>query len=488
MSYHKSRQKKQRLKFDHLSGDTSWERLMTWIRRRRLRIFSIYTGIIVVLFSLIGYSVYVDITEGEPLGDVLPVFLILLAVYSIPCIWMLVWIFMPEKHRQIRRIKRLGDVIQLAQKLEVDLASPDNILYQKGGVLVTQRFIVDTSYGTFSLYPLEGLVSYDITPAPIFYYEDGKVLAVRTAVSFKKLIPYLQAENRSAVPANRRSRPKQLISFMLTLYILIIFAMTIIFEDFLEGSLKYVSIFSKGVGFLFLGVIGLAVLFVLLKAILKLVPNLKQRRQLNNMNVEERIRHMEELISKEPKRHPNQLNTLSTLYFEHEDVEKALSLVREALSIAHNTDAPAPGTKTVRLGGQTGLTNVCQLNEAHYLIELNRFDEAEQILNTLDESSIKNSFLPLYKAHCARIALCRQEAAVVRTLLRQARALKLGYFKQQRVNLEFFLLMIDAECDLLEYDPSAAISKLHDVITSCTYAPTVSKAEKLKNRIETEMK
>lgn len=480
MSNRNSQQKKQRLKFDHLPGDTAWARLMTWIRRRRLRTFMIYTGIFLLMFSLIGYAVYVDVTdEGVSLGDDFPIILSLLAFYSIPCIWMLVWIFVPEKHRQIRKIKRLGDRFQLAQELEEDLISPDGILYQKRGVLVTPRFIVDVSYGTFSLYPLDGLVKYDITAVPVFHYEDGKQIEVTTAVSFKHLIPYIHTENRSIVSVNHRSKFTRIISFILMIGILSILSLVTIFSDHLEAVLDDVSFFSKGIAFLFFGAVGFVVLFIALKV----VRNLRKMRRWNKMNVDEKIQHMEEMNSNTPKYDVNQLNTLSTLYYEKEDLEKALSLVREALHMAKEKETPASDTKTIRLGSQTALTNILRLNETHYLAELGRPDEAEQVLDALDDKKMSGRFLYLYNTHRARIALCRQETFAVREFLQQARTLKASYSKRLHMNLNCHLLLIDAQCDLLENDPTAAVSKLDQIIAECTYSPTVHKAEKIKDRI-----
>jgi len=467
------KQKLPRLRFDHLRGDTAWARLITWMRRRRLHSFIVYSVILLLLYTLIGYAIYADSVQMNVdfWEESLPIFL-LMSVYLLPWGWLLLWIAVPEKHHQIRRIKRLGNELQITAALEDDLSSPDGILYQKGSVLVTRRFIVDTSLFSFRLYPLEGLVRFDdISGVPVLYYKDGKKIRVQTFVSFKRLKSYINQEHDIPVQAKSTLQANNILSITLAVCIglfIIIAALT----DKGENFMQYLKFIIPGVI-----VCLLAYMFVKLFA-----DSRRDRERLRLLSEvqdpDEKIRKLEELYNKghSQNAYPEHLNRLSLVYYEKGDFDKALELIRNAHGLAADT-------KAIRIGRGMTAAEVYRMNEITYLTALKQTDDAERLLDALNENRFNNGVLYNFKTARARIAISKGDTLAAREFLSQAKALPPKGSKQTRSNLSWYLLLIEVECDLLERDEQAALSKLIDITSHCTYAPTVRRAEELKNNL-----
>jgi hypothetical protein len=466
-----AKQKAPGFRFENLNGDTPYNRLVAWIRLRRIRAFVVYTAIILVIFFLIGYAVYNDVAEaGVDPGDV--AFICpLLAVYLLPSIWMLIWIIIPYKHHQIRRLKRLGDFQQIAEELEQDLSSENGVLFRKHKVYVTRRFIADVSWHRFYLYPLEGLARCDdTTSAPLFYYNNGKCLKVETNVPFHVLKPYIYPEQGGG------TKTKKTISKKMRFFTLALFTLCLAFVIFhLQDSGADVS---KYLYWLFSIMFGCAIIYVAVRSLLSIRISIKSQRLLSKtQDPDEKIRIIEELYDKgrAPNKYAEYLSLLSTLHYAKGDAEKALELIRQIHTVAANE-------KRIVIGrGVMTADELYRLNEIVYLIALQQFAEAERLLEPYNgRRYLPDASFSILTAR-AQIAVSKGDSLAAREYLNHAKAQPLKSPPQVRDNASCRILLIEAECDLLEHDELSALSKLNEVITRCTYAPTVRDAEKLKN-------
>ena len=464
------KQKRPRLRFGHLRGDTAWVRLIAWMRRRRLRAFIIYTAVIALLFGFIGWAIFLSGsagTNGDFWGE-FSTFALLLAVYLIPWAWMLVWIIAPEKHHQARRIKQLGNALHIVEALEEDLSAPDGIVYQRGGVLVTQRYIVYTGFFAFFLYPLEGLVRFDyVAGAPVLHYGNGTSIRVVAYVPFRRIKKHLP-EHIEHSPAEKLSkRGMVLIALIAALgigvFLLLLYASAAGAGN-INGKLLY-SLFPL----CFFAVLTLIIAKNNSKAI-------KAARMLSAAkDPDEKIRKIEELNRKGFYKNAlgQYLNQLSVAYFERGDNEKALELIRGA----YGSDNSA---KPVIFGRGLTALDAYRMNEVSYLIALGQTGEAERLVNLIDESRLKHPNA-LYNVVYSRaqIAVRKGDAPAARELLHEAQALPVKLPKEASCNKFWNLLLIEAECELLEHCRDAALPKLNDIAAHCTHMPTVRRAEEI---------
>jgi hypothetical protein len=359
----------------------------------------------------------------------------------------------------------LGDVHRIAEVLEEDLTTPGGVLYQRRGTLVTRRYIVYTSFFSFFLYPLEGLIWYD--PAlgiPELHYENGRVIYGSRFVPFRRIMKHVPACVNSVPPGKIPLTKKTSLDKVSLLIVLAFIAVALIFNATLHVQTKYfmIAIFS----FAFL-----LVLIIVIKSVHETAKNMRLLSEIKDMD--ERIRKLEEMHAKGifQKAMPEYQNKLSTIYYEKGDYDKALGLVRDAINLRANT--------TVIIGPDA--TDVYRLNEATYLTAMKQDDEAEQLLDALEKGrSMKN---PLFRhaiyANRAQISIHRGDSLAAREFLNQAKLCLPSGTKQAQENTLWHMLLLEAECDLLEHDGQSAISKLKDIIANCTFTPSIRHAEEL---------
>jgi tetratricopeptide (TPR) repeat protein len=192
---------------------------------------------------------------------------------------------------------------------------------------------------------------------------------------------------------------------------------------------------------------------------------------------DEKIRKIEELNTKGffKKSLGQYFNHLSVAYYERGDNEKALELIREA----YGSDNSA---KPLLFGKGLTASDVYRMNEISYLIALGQIDDAERLVHSIDESRLKQpNALNHVLTSRAQIAVRKGDAAASRELLRKAQSLPIKVPKDVTDNIRWILLLVEAECDLLEGDKEAALSKLNNIEDHCAYAPTVRRTEVIMN-------
>lgn len=239
------------------------------------------------------------------------------------------------------------------------------------------------------------------------------------------------------------------------------------------GVLQYFPYISYLLLFYFLAIIGYA--------FFRFAQNNKFARKdidliAENMDPDEKIRIIEERYEKgKHKNYPiGYFNHLSLIYYEKGDYVKALELIRRAYDLAPN--------KAEGKWGMIMPTDICRSNEATYLIALGQLDLAERLLNLLEGKHCRNLvFRSAFAGNRARIAIGRGDAATARSYL--AAGQELLYNKPCESSF-YWLLLIAAECDLLEGNRQAALTKLDQIALYCTYFPTVRQAAVLKASLE----
>jgi tetratricopeptide (TPR) repeat protein len=239
---------------------------------------------------------------------------------------------------------------------------------------------------------------------------------------------------------------------------------------------------SKIAGMLFFPVLFVSffVILILILIVIKIPKIIKKNRILSAIkDPDEKIQKIEELNNKGFYKNSlgEYLNNLSVAYYEKDDIEKALELIREAIQESNRAEN---NTKTIIIGKSVTATDIYRMNEVLYLILLGQIDEAEQLDNLIDESRLKHPIaLNLLWNRRAQLAVCNGDALIARELLKKARDLPLKIPKGESDNNFYYSLLIEAECDLLEHNKETALSKLNEIAAQSTFAPTVKRAKEI---------
>ncbi len=205
------------------------------------------------------------------------------------------------------------------------------------------------------------------------------------------------------------------------------------------------------------------------------------RRQALPNDPDERLRVMtQRYAAGRYKNDPLRLNALSVLYYTRREPERALALSREASGVI------AAG-RWARVGSASPqLPELCRLNEAVFLIELGRPEEARDALDAMDEKRCRKSPSVTHNLYTVRaqIAIAQGDSAAARERLRQAREVYSQLAPgtpENRANTEGHLLLLEARCDLLEHDTATAAARLDEVLATATWPPTLEKAAALRD-------
>lgn len=535
------------LRFDKLNGETPLRRLTMLQRRRSIRNLALLIASILVFCAEMLLLLYI----GQLYGDIEDVLLIVLVTLSLMAliylpvlIWLIILVFCPDKCYGMRRLRRLGTQERLVGELEEDLAAEGGVLFQKGSLCVTNRFIIEANLFSFRVYPLEGLRQFDcqkILSLPAFYYENGTIIKMVTRVPFHVLRPYIRPEikvnmgiEKPESVVNMRTEKPKIWKRDIIVAALYIFAAGAIFK-LLESTLgtRFVALCCCGALMLFLVAVFVsemlkpkntsnkkkdvfegfvmffcpaAVLFYLLYtyklsvwgnyaaalyglgvliwllwiSVIGLAKDKRIKRALSEMKDPcERIRKMEELCAEGFfKNRVLYLNELSAVYYDKQDFIKALELNREACRIQS-------GERDYQVNPGMTVSEMLRLNEITYLVALERFDEAESLLAPLNDDKCKNPVsLNLINTARAQIAIWKGDAKVARGCLRRVAGLSYkALTEERRVNISCHLLLLEAECDLIERDPVSALAKLDDVLARSTWPANIKRAAELKETI-----
>ena len=229
---------------------------------------------------------------------------------------------------------------------------------------------------------------------------------------------------------------------------------------------------TKSIFLLIVGIIFLILVLVLYKFYLAQYIN-------SIKDVEKRIEKLEGIIStsKNGLQKALYLNQLSTCYNEKGENEKALQIVRAAKQLLLSDNDKS---RIIIMEG-VPMMEVLKLNEANYLIELNQFGEASQLLNDIDDTMIKDETIlfSLDLAH-ASLAVSKGFSDIARLHLNKLQDVS-NLRRSNAGILEYHVLLVQAKCDLLEHDTVSAISKLDKIINCSKFPHTVELAMELKN-------
>lgn len=191
----------------------------------------------------------------------------------------------------------------------------------------------------------------------------------------------------------------------------------------------------------------------------------RQAQDMSAVSPEERIQQLEQELA-QGKYHQSTLPitylNLSAAYYDKGDLERAIQF---------NTQAEI---EMSMIPASESAYHVTEMNKARFLIDQNRLDEAAAILNRLENSGVKNkAALISMWLHQGNLAARQKDPARARYHFGQLAGSKL------QPGMKYHIMLLDAECDLLESNRTVAEPKLTEIIRDCTHLPTLRRAEEL---------
>jgi len=188
---------------------------------------------------------------------------------------------------------------------------------------------------------------------------------------------------------------------------------------------------------------------------------------------DERIKALEEILAKNKKMDMAfYYINLSVCYYEKMDYEKALELVLMA-----ETHTKTKTHIAIPLLSPISATAIIELNKAAYLAELNRVDEAESILDSLDNGRGNDRLKQGIRLNRARLALLRRDTNAARQYINEVNSMS----SQSKDNTaKYAMLLLQAEIDVIDGDKQSAISKLDEITSGCRSPRILHRANELR--------
>ena len=190
-------------------------------------------------------------------------------------------------------------------------------------------------------------------------------------------------------------------------------------------------------------------------------------------NPDERIKALEETLAKNKKMDMAfYYINLSVCYYEKMDYEKALELVLMA-------EAHTKGKIHIAIPLLSPIiaTDIIELNKAAYLAGLNRVDEAESILDSLDKRLGNDRLKQGIRLNRARLALLRRDTNAARRYINEVNSMP---YQSKDNTAKYGMLLLQAEIDVIDGDKPSATSKLDEIISGCRSPRILHRANELR--------
>ena len=156
---------------------------------------------------------------------------------------------------------------------------------------------------------------------------------------------------------------------------------------------------------------------------------------------------------------------LANSYGDMEDYEQALQHNSRAISLTQAKETPA-----------VDMLDLLFANQANYLINLDRWQEAAEILEPLElKQDVAKWLRYTITMGLARVALMRQDIPTARKFTDETTALS----ARQKNSDMSWLLILQAEVAFAEGNIDEAMQKASDVMRSSTYQPNLTRARLL---------
>lgn len=118
------------------------------------------------------------------------------------------------------------------------------------------------------------------------------------------------------------------------------------------------------------------------------------------------------------------------------------------------------------------------LNQSRYMLELNEYEAAEALLDSIQPYSVfDDSVISSVNLCYARLNIAKRQPETARVYIHRAKS-----NAADDSMLRSFLSFLEAVCDILEGEEELGQSKLKEIISNCQYKYVVDKAETMYNK------
>jgi len=212
--------------------------------------------------------------------------------------------------------------------------------------------------------------------------------------------------------------------------------------------------------------------------ILKIIQARSKAKAYFSNDPDEQIRILKEALEKGEYKDnlASYYSNLSVAHHDKEEYEKALELTYLAESYVKEDEK---GTSPQHIQKTAQIYYVIMINRAISLLDLGQIQESLKILDGLN-GRIKNKYVLAHLKYArARLAVSCNDIQTLKRCLDEIKKL----VSKTKYNSLDYLLLLQAEYDVMAGDILSANFKLDKIFDKCTYLPTLRRAEALRDSV-----